>query len=289
MDMANGPNVADNGAGAESSGTTRAASKPGKRKVKPAKEQSSIGFPYLDMDAAVSVALAMIGAGGVPLTREQLAGVMGQSVGSGSFVGKVAAARIFGLMKYDQGKYELTNLGFSIVDSDEARQKTARVEAFLTVPLYKKVYDEFRGKQLPPRPHGLEQAFVRFGVASKQKQAARQAFDRSARQAGFFAAGQDRLIEPIIGGRSGGDRGPSPSFDDGQRNDEPPALETSGLHPFVRGLLETLPEPHTNWTIEGRAKWLQAAARCFDLIYNGAEGDIAITPTPSVDKTSTEK
>jgi hypothetical protein len=31
--------------------------------------QSSIAFPYMDLETAVSVAMAMFGAGGVPLTR----------------------------------------------------------------------------------------------------------------------------------------------------------------------------------------------------------------------------
>jgi hypothetical protein len=44
----------------------------------------------MDLDTAVSVAQAIMGAGGVPLTREQLAGVMKLSVGSGSFIVKTA-------------------------------------------------------------------------------------------------------------------------------------------------------------------------------------------------------
>jgi hypothetical protein len=49
----------------------------------------------------------------------------------------------------------------------------------------------------------------------------------------------------------------------------------TGLHPFIQGLLGTLPEPETNWAVEGRAKWLQTAANIFDLIYKGT-GDISI-------------
>jgi hypothetical protein len=45
--------------------------------------------------------------------------------------------------------------------------------------------------------------------------------------------------------------------------------DTAGLHPFVHGLIGALPEPATNWAIEGRAKWLQAAANNFDLMYKG--------------------
>jgi hypothetical protein len=241
-----------------------------------ARELSSIGFPYQDLDSAISVAKAMLQSGGVALSRDQLAGAMNQSVGSGSFVTKVATARQFGLIIANNSKYELTNIGFEILDSDTARQKSARAAAFLSVPLYRKVYDEFRGKQLPPRPLGLEQAFVRFGVSTKQKTNARLAFDKSANQAGFFPNGPDRLIEPIIGisNRSldtrpvATDEADFP--EDGLAVVKKREPEASEHHPFIQGLLDTLPEPQTNWAIEGRAKWLQAAANIFDLIYKGS-------------------
>jgi hypothetical protein len=43
----------------------------------------------------------------------------------------------------------------------------------------------------------------------------------------------------------------------------------------VQGLLDSLPEPETNWTVDGRAKWLQAAANIFDLMYKGS-GEITV-------------
>jgi hypothetical protein len=46
----------------------------------------------------------------------------------------------------------------------------------------------------------------------------------------------------------------------------------SGLHPFIQGLLKTLPEPETEWSGPDRAKWLQTAANIFDLIYKGDGG-----------------
>jgi hypothetical protein len=255
--------------------------KTSKKTKEPVREQSTISFPYQDMESAVSVARAMLQGGGVALSRDQLAGVMNQSAGSGAFVTKLATARIFGLVVSNNGKFELTNIGFEVLDSDVNRQKAARAAAFLNVPLFKKVYEEFRGRQLPPRPHGLEQAFVRFGVASKQKTNARLAFDKSASQAGFFPNGQDRLIEPILSG--GGRPQDRARQSDEVEEDTVSASEplygassrTEGLHPFVQGLLDTLPEPQTNWTVEGRAKWLQAAANIFDLIYKGS-GEITI-------------
>jgi hypothetical protein len=160
--------------------------------------------------------------------------------------------------------------------------------------LYKKVFDEFRGKQLPPRPFGLEQAFVRFGVSSKQKTNARLAFDKSAQQAGFFQNGPDRLIEPIIGvSTRSSDSRPAATDEidfpeDGLAIVKKKEPEGRGLHPFIQGLLDTLPAPQTNWTIEGRATWLQAAAKIFDLIYQGS-GNIEIVAKPgSADKTDAQ-
>jgi hypothetical protein len=269
----------------KNSSETPRAKRTKKLRILPApREQSTIQFPYMDLETGISVARTILTAGGVALTREQLAGVMGQTVTSGNFIMKTATARMFGLVNFGVGKYELSDLGFSVLDdTDERRQKAARAAAFLSVPLYKRTYEEFRGKQLPPRPFGLEQAFVKFGVVQKQKANARLAFDKSAQQAGFFANGTDRLIEPIIGPERGriqvdeldfrDPANPPPGF-------EPPAsfrtpTKAGGLHPFIQGLLDTLPEPNTNWAIEGRAKWLQAAANIFDLIYQG-NGEIDI-------------
>src|SRR5262249_41635155 len=150
---------------------------------------------------------------------------MNLSVSSGNFVLKVATARMFGLINNVGGKYELSPLGFSITDA--AQQKRARAEAFLNVPLYKRVYEEFKGKQLPPRPHGLENAFVRFAVAPKQRSTARLVFDKSANQAGFFPNGPDRLIEPIVGPIS-----QQPAAMEGE-DLEPPAssVDRGGLRP----------------------------------------------------------
>jgi len=252
-----------------------------KAKPKRVTVQSTISFPYRDLESGIAVAQAIHNAGAVALSTDQLAGVMSLQAGSGNFVLKVMTARIFGLVTYAGGKYELTDLGFEITEKDDKRNKLARANAFLTVPLYRKTYEDFKGRQLPPRL-GLEQAFVRYGVSLKQKEAARQAFEKSANQAGFFAAGSDRLIEPIIGGgappinrtppddggggNGGGNGGPAIS--------EGP--DVSGYHPFIQGLLDTIPEPGTNWAMEGRAKWLQAAANIFDLIYKGS-GEIQIT------------
>lgn len=200
---------------------------------------------------------------------------------------KVATARIFGVIETSQGKYHLTDLGYAIVD--KVRERAARVDAFLKVPLYQKLYEQFRNRQLPPRPAALEHTFVTLGVVATQKERARQAFDRSAQQAGFFdQGGKDRLIRPPVAGLAGAPPVDAAEDAGGGAGEIPPdnneGLNRGGngggggrrLHPFVQGLLDTLPEPQTTWTVEGRAKWLQAAANIFDLIYKG-DGKVTVT------------
>ena len=53
------------------------------------------------------------------------------------------------------------------------------------------------------------------------------------------------------------------------------------LHPFIQGLLDTIPDipnpmEKPEWPVADRAKWLQTAANIFDLIYKG-EGGITVS------------
>src|SRR5262249_50206682 len=147
------------------------------------RDRSLIVFPYGDLEGAVEIARGVNGCGGNVCDWDQLAAHFGQVGSGGGFRNRVATAKIFGLVNYSQGKVTLLPLGASIIDpQQEAR---ARAEAFLTVPLYKSLFDSFRGRPLPPIS-GLEAEMVRLGVAEKQKDKARQVFQRSANQAGFF-------------------------------------------------------------------------------------------------------
>lgn len=250
------------------------------------REQSTIQFPYGDLEDAVKVARGLHECGGQPCEPDQLASAMNQSPTSGSFRTRIAAARIFGVSVTRQGKYELTDLGFKIVDP--AQEREARADAFLHVPLYRRLYEDFRNRQLPPRPLALQRAMIGFGVAEKQADRARQAFDRSASQAGFFPSGdRNRLVRPVAGSAAQAET-PNGAGSQGNSGDPGHGDEhihhyngnggnggNGGYHPFIMGLLSTLPEPNTVWTIEGRAAWLEAAASAFKLIYKG-DGRIRI-------------
>lgn len=232
------------------------------------RERSTIGFPYGDLNSAIEVARAVLDNAGTKCTIDQLAGWMGQTISSGAFRGRVANARIFGFIESARGEITLTALGIKVVDPKKERQ--AKVDAYLHVPLYKSIYENFRGRMLPP-PAALERVMADLGVSSKQKDKARQAFERSAAQAGFFEHGKERLIMPA----GLGDVEPPPE------EDKPPVDNGGGgggpgkFHPFIQGLLDTLPKPESEWSVADRVKWLRTAANVFGLIYKG-DGNITI-------------
>ena len=58
-----------------------------------------------------------------------------------------------------------------------------------------------------------------------------------------------------------------------RREDPQLTVTTSaaGLHPFFRGLLESLPEPGATWPQSQRDQWLETARNIFALIYTDTE------------------
>lgn len=160
-------------------------------------QRSTIAFPYLDLDTAVEVARAVYTRGGLSgCETDELAAEMNQVV-SGAFRLKTGTARTFDLIEKAGagGGVKLTELGQQIVA--EETEKAARAEAFLRVPLYAAIFEQYKGHLLPPR-RALEREMEKLGVSTKQSDKARQAFERSARQAGFFERGEDRLVRPRV-------------------------------------------------------------------------------------------
>jgi hypothetical protein len=111
----------------------------------------------------------------------------------GAFRLRVSTAATFGLTENERGEVKLTTLGRRI--ADPTQEAPARVDAFLTVPLYLSVYENFKGYTLPGAA-AIEKYMRDVGVSSKQTDKARQVFLRSARQANFFEHGEDRLVKP---------------------------------------------------------------------------------------------
>lgn len=257
---------------------------PEKEAVKSKRERSTIDFPYADLDDAIEVASAIYEKAGTSCTIPQLAGYLDLSPASSGLRLRIACARMFGLTEKDGGLIRLTELGKRITDPQTGA--AAKIEAFLAVPLFAGVQREYEGYQLPPAA-ALQRKMQELGVSSKQADRARQVFDRSARQAGFMTQGSDRFVTPSIKAQSSHasplrneqhsrtlprDNAPSPGGGRGGGGDN------FDLHPFIEGLLKSLPAPETEWNAADRVKWLRAASHIFDLIYQG-EGSVTIEQT----------
>ena len=262
-------------------------------KPKQQREQSTIDFPYLGLDIAVEVVKAVNATGGQTSRIEQAAAHLNEKPNTGAFRNKLATARTFGLATYSYaaGTVALTPLGLQVADPDQ--EKKAKAEAFLQVALYRRVYEEYKGVALPPTSQALEAAMVGLGVATKQKDKARQVFQRSAQEAGFFAYGTTKLVYPSLGGgaavlqkgKEGEDDPPDPKGKNGSGGDGGDGGKKR--HPFIDGLLETLPKaglnlPKSEWSLQDRQDWLQTAAGIFNLIYKATDSDKGASVTVSV-------
>lgn len=226
------------------------------------RERSSISFPYGDLEDAIPVAKAIHDQGGDSGSMAQIAAWLGhKDIRSGAFRLKVTAAKIFGLVRIDRSGVTLTALGRQVVDP--AEERNARPQAFLNVPLYKKIYEKYDGYQLPPDA-GLEAVFVNLGVSEKQKSRARQIFQRSAQQAGFFKTGKQRLVSPrIIATPTTPDVPPIPSENKSQND----VQQRTSKHALIEALFETVPDDGAPWDADAREKWLSTAKSILDLIY----------------------
>jgi hypothetical protein len=164
---------------------------------------------------------------------------------------------VFGLITTGSKQVALTDAGRAIVDADRAAQ--ARVDAFLAVPLYARLFERYQGTTLPGTNVALEADLVDLGVAEKQKDRARQVFQRSAEQAGFFAQGRNRLVRPAI--RQTDNERPTRTDESGNGGGG------GGDHPMVRLLVNSLPKAGDVWPRTERDKWVKLAQAAFDVVY----------------------
>lgn len=164
--------------------------------------RSAIQFPAYNLTDSIAVAKAIHDKGGGYATREHLAAFLEyKSTNNGAFLSRLSSAKLFGLVAENTSQLRLTPLADRILmpeSPDECR--SALVEAFLTVPLFKAVYDEYKGKDLP-QALGLHNALRnRFQIVPGRIEVATEALINSAETAGFFETrgSKTQLIIPVI-------------------------------------------------------------------------------------------
>lgn len=244
-----------------------------------ARVRSTIGFPYFGIEEAVNIARIVHDSYGGRCEIDQLAASLKQKPASGGFRLKLSSARLFGLVTTNSGTVSITGLGSLSIDSHKG--PAARVTAFLNAPLFRALFERFRGRTLPS-DKGLEAAIADLGVSAKQVTTARQVFQRSADYAGFFAHGRDRLVLPAAGTLdingaedAGGDD--HASFEQDHDESESTSVMTD---PLITGLLKRLPDPKAGFSETERKVWLSTLEMNLALIYSAPKEWVFDRPAP---------
>jgi hypothetical protein len=224
--------------------------------------RSTIKFPYTSLKDAEQIAKELHDKWGGSATHDQLAGGLGSSQRSGAFRVKVATASTFGVATVAQRKVSLTQLGRRLIDPQT--RATARVEAFLAVPLFKALFDAYKTTVLPPDA-GLEQRIAELGVSAKQTARARQAFQRSAELAGFFKHGSGRLVEPPVVSNSAASSSSRNASEDGASVDTP-AGSIAVMPAPLPELWLTLLRDGRSWSADKTQEFVEAARSLHDLL-----------------------
>jgi hypothetical protein len=229
------------------------------------RKHSTIKFPYNDLDDVVKLTRTLHQNRGGRARISELAAELGQSAASGTLRLRLSAARMFGLVEVRHQQVMLTPLGQAIVDP--AKEAASRVKAFLQVPLYERIYEEFNDTQLPG-DSGLEARIREFGVTPNQVSRARQVFMRSAEQASFFkTAGRHRLVAPSVS--SIGDESCGEQQRPEQRDLPPDGGEGEALSdPILSSLLQRmLPPVGQEFLARDRRRLFTALAVNLDVVY----------------------
>jgi hypothetical protein len=235
---------------------------------------SGTAHPYFDLDAGIKVAEAIHTQGGGTAAPEQLAAWLDySSTKSGTYLTRIAAARQFGLIESVDGGLATTDRARTILAPVMPEDSVnAKVEAFLSVELFSKVYEQFKGGSLPPES-GLKNLFQQtYKLLPDRVPQAVRVFLNSAEQAGFFKTTGDRsrLVKPTSLAVN------RPATPEAPKKDDPPAPErhrphpvdgAAGVHSAIVGLLRDLPPPGTTWSPKKKQRFMDAFKAAIDHIY----------------------
>lgn len=244
--------------------------------------KSKTAYPYNDLDQSITVAKAIQDKAGGLCGADHLAEYLGySSARSGTFFSRLQAAKMFGLVQSQGENMAPTerahNILSPVMQDDEVR---ARLDAFLDVPLFNAIYEQFKGQSLPPDVGIKNLLKTKFGIVEDRIGPAFRILTDSAEQAGLFKTTGDRskMIKPVIG--SPIPKEPPKSIDAATHPlDKPKGSGGSGgggdppigIHTAIAGLLRELPSPGTEWPSAKKGRFLSAFKAIIDVVYPDAE------------------
>jgi hypothetical protein len=252
-------------------------------KPEDSRTRSPHSCPYFDLDQSIKVAEVIYQKGGGSASPDLLALWLDySSTRSGTYLTRVSAAKVYGLIESEGDVFSVTErakLILSPVMPDDAVK--GKVEAFLSVPLFSKAFEAFKGQQLPPRV-GLENLFRgNYKIVNDRVTPSVRIFLNAAEQAGMLASGKDgvqRLVKPIGTGQSA--HTPASTKEDTKIEEKPIERQKGGgegppggIHTAIVGILRELPPVGTPFPEKKKERFLIAFEAILDVVYPSEKGE----------------
>lgn len=249
-------------------------------KIGTPRAKSGVAFPYYNLVGSIEVAKAIHEKAGGTCNLAQLAALLGYSgVKNGGFRSRVGAAKMFGLVEQQDEQLSVSDRGRAIVAPiSEAEAERAKVQAFLAVDLFKRVFDQFDGGTLPEDVGIRNLLSTQYKVVDDRVAPAAKVMLDSAEQAGFFkASGRTRMVLPL-GGVSSGQKPLASVVGAAQAPAAPSSRERGGnggsgadgsgsIHPAILGLLKELPSAGNPLSSKTRSSLIAAFSATISFIY----------------------
>jgi hypothetical protein len=216
---------------------------------------TQLRYPIYDMDSALEGAGTIIDRGGGTASLKELAEFLNyKSVQNGAFINRVSAIRLFGFVEGPPSALTVTRRASDILHPEYVETAArARLEAFLSVPLYQAFLGRYEGATLPPDSGMVNALVTQFGVPPKRARIALARLLDSAEQAGLFkvAGNRSKLIVPTIatGTVSVHDEAVTAPNGPIEGRDQRPRHSK-----LIEGALELLPK--ASWDEDGLHEWL---------------------------------
>lgn len=244
--------------------------------------RSGVSFPYWDLNSAVEVAKVMHERAGGVCGNEQLAILLEySSINNGSFRTRVSSSKMFGLIEdTEDRRLRVSARGQRIVAPvTPADERNARVEAFLAVDLFKRVFDRFNGTSLPETV-GLRNLLQQeYSVVPDRIGPTVRILLDSGEQAGMFeAAGNRTRMTMPLGTATPAPASPPRPIPQAGTHETPRGSgggggggDDSGIDPAIVGLLKRLPVGGTPMTSKRRKALIDAFTNLVEFIYPDAD------------------
>lgn len=155
------------------------------------KRERSALYPMITVDECFDIIELVEKKGGKVHASSSIAQVLGVSEKTNSFRSKISTLRQYGLIAGNQGTYKLTDISTDyLYPTDDKQRKNAKLQAFLNVPLYKKLIEKYENQALPAMDKLANILLGKeFGLTKNTKDSAVEYFVKSLEQLGLLVNG----------------------------------------------------------------------------------------------------